>query len=295
MNDKYTSLFDKLQVTDNFKKETVQKMLAVQREKKETKSSIQPKRKPVWSAIPAIASLLIVAIIIGLIFLPGGNSHSGFTLVASAASVESAELNSNNFVPIFSGTRQSYGSGTNDENRLMIGEASIVLKAEGENIEKITYTVENGALAVPSISRKIMTESEIAKDFPDWGYDVENNLVYSSLSVAFENQPKYDDHVMLVALKSYTEKKEIIIKRYMELLNTHKPVITEEYREVLHDYYNLAFSDVKLTATATYADGSTESKSMIFSVDVTVQSIKHDSEPEVNHTLTDIVLMAKLV
>ena len=61
----------------------------------------------------------------------------------------------------------------------------------------------------------------IAKDFPDWGYDVKNNTVYRFLSVAFENQPKYDDHLMLVALKSYTKKEENINKRYMELLDTH--------------------------------------------------------------------------
>jgi len=295
MNDKYTSLFDKLQVTDEFKKDTVQKMLAVKKEKKGTETGMRPKRKIVWRVIPAAASLLIVAIIIGLLFLPGGNSGNSFTLVASAASAGSAELNQNSFVPIFSGTRQSYGSSTDDEKRLMLSEASINLKVEGNNIEKITYTVENGALTVPNISRKVLTESEIAKDFPDWGYDKEHDTFYRSLSVAFDNQPKYDDRVRLTAIKNFTESEDRINKRYLEILNTHEPISKEEYQEVLYDYYNLAFSDVKMTATVAYSDGSSDSVSMIFSVDVTVNSVAYDSELRFNHALADIVLMAKLV
>lgn len=295
MNDKFTSLFDKLRVTDEFKKDTAQKMLAVQKAKERTKVSIRPKHKIVWRVIPVAASLLIVAIIIGLLFLPGENSGNSFTLVASAASTGNAELNQNSFVPIFSGTRQSYGSSTDDEKRLMLSEASINLKAEGNNIEKITYTVENGALIVPNISRKVLAESGLAEDFPDWGYDLKNDSVYRSLSVNFNNQPKYDDRVRLIAIKNYTESEGRMDKRYLEILNTHEPVSKEEYQEVLYDYYNLAFSDVKMTAIVTYTDGSSESVSMIFSVDVTVNSVEYDSELRFNHALADIVLMAKLV
>lgn len=197
-NKEFEKLYQKTFNEVHASKELLSKVKSLSADEKKTKCDFR--------IISVVAACLVVAILSVILISPFGSNENSFVLKAGAA-----EIGSDSFVEVCELYSNMSGSGS----LLINGEMykyecrSCLLKVfcEGENIETVSYTIENGVFIFPlnsyaqdyrddypkaaELSDKIYNRVE-AKNKVEHGF--ENELQYSSYTIGYEDQLKLEKY-----------------------------------------------------------------------------------------------------
>ena len=257
----YKNALDKIKASDGFKQETINLLVNNKRENK--KFRLAP--------IAAIAASLAVVIALGAVFLPLSKGNDSFIITANAM-----EINKNSFTTI--GELPAYGWKTDVDKSEIYTIADFMLQVKGENIKEVTYSIKNGAFAIPDRNKKPITSKEI-------GANVcvpkrEDKSFYSEVTTAYDNQiDAINDNVEIVFNPAKIDKNVIsIAERWGEIADlssnafvydTNKEIITD-YQEAAENFFNTVVKDCTIEVKVKYSDGSTETQKLTYKADVEI-------------------------
>lgn len=271
MNEKYYKAIDSLTPRD----ESVEKTIEAVTRASQSGKVIEMKTRKInkkFAAISAVAASLAIAITCGAFFYPGANvtdnninsstaaKQNGFFMTAYAATATDDEakaekITSDEFVkigeivPTVGLVTQSYS-----EIKQMSGLFNFDLKCEGENIDKVTYKIDNSTFCIKNGYKPVISRDDKSTLDKDMGIIVGEEGEYScynSYTVDYDNQPnlsKYADDI----------KSPIQIFGSIKFDNIEKgdkAIIVSDWKK--HVIYNTV-----ITVTATFNDGSTESQKL---------------------------------
>ena len=270
MNKKYYKAIDSLTPHE----ESVEKVIeAVTRASQSGKVTEMKTRKfnKKFVSISAVAASLAVIIACGIFFYPGANiaknnlnpstaaEHNSFFMTAYAAEAttdeaKATEITSDNFVkigkivPTLGLITQEYS-----EIESLSGLFNFDLKCQGENIDKVTYKIDNSTFCIKNDYKPVISrngESNLDKDldiivgeYGEYGY-------YNSYTVDYDNQPnlsKYADDISspIQILGSINYNSE-----------------EDDNKHFTSDWKNHVLENTSITVTATFNDGSTQSQKL---------------------------------
>ncbi len=259
----YKNALDKIKASESFKNETVN--MLVERQSRSRKYRFAP--------IAAIAASLAVVIALGAIFIPMTKSHNSFVIKANAA-----ELNKNSFTTIGELPASGWWTEWDDNNSIISAgaEADFMLSVKGENIKEITYSIENGAFAVPNINRKILKSDKVAKA----GYmpNRAGKSYYSTVTTSYNNQfdvsndnvevmlnASVDDGFIRLA-ESFTNIEGVL---WVDEVNKSE---VEKYRDITEAYFNAALKKCGFVVRIKYDDGTEQEQKVQLSTEVKVET-----------------------
>lgn len=271
MNEKYYKAIDSLTPREESVEKTIEAVTQASQSGKVTEMKTRKINKK-FAAISAVAASLAIAITCGAFFYPGANvtdnninsstaaKQNGFFMTAYAAAATDDEaretkITSDEFVkigeivPTVGLVTQSYS-----EIKQMSGLFNFDLKCEGENIDKVTYKIDNSTFCIKNGYKPVISRDDKSTLDKDMGIIVGEEGEYScynSYTVDYDNQPnlsKYADDI----------KSPIQIFGSIKFDNIEKgdkAIIVSDWKK--HVIYNTV-----ITVTATFNDGSTESQKL---------------------------------
>ncbi|MCH5299582.1 MAG: hypothetical protein J1E96_07460 [Ruminococcus sp.] len=273
MNEKYYKAIDSLTPRDESVKKTIEAVTKASQSGKVIEMKTRKINKK-FAAISAVAASLAVIITCGAFFYPGANlsennlspstaaKQNGFFMTAYAAEATDDEAKSNKitsddfvkigkFVPTICFIMQE-----NSEIDQMSGLFNFDLKCEGENIDKVTYKIENSTFCIKNNYKPVISrddKSRLDKEEIIVGEEGEYSY-YNSYTVNYDNQPD---------LSKYADD----IKSPIQILGSINYKLKEggEARtntEWKNKISKSVLKDTTITVTATFNDGSTESQKL---------------------------------
>ena len=250
---------------------------------------IRPQKAWRGKALGGLAAALAVAVGITAIAVSSGTHSAGFSITANAA-----EITTGDFVTLGSLNPGGSGSGTTwNQNEHVLSISSdkcfkLFLKCEGEGIERVTYTVSDGAyfglipgtMGVSDVAPYSNTHSladdehtELATSYTvDGAFDVTPNLIFT----AEEKEGKYCRAVEDMQVFGTDESGAKVIKNY------------SWSEDVCCDMFN-EYIDPKLDITATYRDGHAETRRVVFEfAKGTIMGREYNEEEAKPHTIVEV-------
>ena len=259
----YKNAMDKIKASDDFKAQTAEKL--VENQEKKNKFRFAP--------IAAIAASLAVVIALGAVFFPMSKENKSFVITANAA-----ELNDNSFTTIGELPASGWWTEWDDNNSIISAgaEADFMLSVKGENIKEITYSIENGAFAVPNINRKILKSDKVAKA----GYmpNRAGKSYYSTVTTSYNNQFDVSNDNVEVMLNASVDDGFI---RLAESFTNIEGVLwvdevdkseVEKYRDITEAYFNAALKKCGFVVRIKYDDGTEQEQKVQLSTEVKVET-----------------------
>lgn len=259
----YKNAMDKIKTSDDFKVQTAEKLV----ENQEKKSKFR------FAPIVAIAASLAVVIALGAVFFPMSKENKSFVITANAA-----ELNDNSFTTIGELPASGWWTEWDDNNSIISAgaEADFMLSVKGENIKEITYSIENGAFAVPNINRKILKSDKVAKA----GYmpNRAGKSYYSTVTTSYNNQFDVSNDNVEVMLNASVDDGFI---RLAESFTNIEGVLwvdevdkseVEKYRDITEAYFNAALKKCGFVVRIKYDDGTEQEQKVQLSTEVKVET-----------------------
>lgn len=232
-----------------------------------------------YKAISAIAACLVAVIACTAVFGNfGGKGGSGtqrdnsFSITAYAAEATSDEarkvkLDSNSFKTL--GKLTSGGGGMTLDKDTPI-DVDIQLQSKlgctGNNIEKITYSIDNGVVGVLEGS-ELVNPKNGRKSYHgrSHGKDNKNILYYDEITVLPENQEMYIEFTLYKKLNAAERK---IGREYnTKVYSVDEPFWVKDtdpklLKKVVERFYDMMLGDSLIHATVIYTDGTTETKNL---------------------------------
>ena len=248
------------------------------------------RKKPFrFKAIGTVAAVLAVAILVSVFALNGGTSTGGFTIIANAA-----EIKSDDFVNV--GRLDSWGSEfgiewEDDGEVISVScdrQFEFHLSCKGEGLEKLTYTLSDGAcFGLSPNAEGILDPTELA-DQTSVGYLDDRRWMLSSCTVAAGTEI-ISDLTLMVKEKGgpiCDRMTQIGVDKVDDIFDSNT---TEDICYELFNNYNHA----TLTITAYYEDGREEQHTVLFEFEKeTVMKQNYDESEPSEHTV--VVVNAKL-
>ena len=277
MNEKYYKAIDSLTPREESVEKTIEAVTMASQSGKVIEMKTRKINKK-FAAISAVAASLAVIITCGAFFYPGANlsennlspstaaKQNGFFITAYAAEATGDEARAEKitsvdfvqigkFVPTIGFVTSEYTD--NDATGKMAGLFNFDLKCEGENIDKVTYKIENGTFCIKNDYEPIVSRDDVStvnKELEIRVGEEGEYSYYNSYTVNYNNQPdlsKYADEfnspIQILGSINYKTKKGGEARSKSDL----KDKITESVLE-----------DTTITVTATFNDGSTESQKL---------------------------------
>lgn len=292
---------NKINASESFKAETAEMLVSHQANKKKIR----------FIPIAAVAASLALVVALGAIFFPISKDNKSFVITANAA-----ELNNNSFTTIgelpASGwwTKMNFSEGAS-EHGLDVGtgitngtRSDFMLNVEGKNIEKITFSIENGAIAVPDKNKKLLS----SKKAPDIDYALQNKdrTLYSEITTSYDNQINPINDNVDIVFYTYENDDELrkIVKDFVEI-EEKTPWVGEinpdKAKECTQKFFEAVIDNCKLEVKVVYNDGTTQTRRVALKTDIEVKtehvcySDEEEHETEGDMYSVTVNLKAKLV
>ncbi len=268
MNEKYFKAIDSLVPPKSSVEKMMSAALEAEQSGKVTEMKATRKLKK-FSAIGAVAASLALVIALGAFFYPGAINKSksnvgstatkekGFFMTAYAAEATGDEskaekITSNKFVEIGK-IVPTLGYATENQ---MGGFFNYDIRCEGENIEKVTYKIDNSTFCIKNGYKPVIDKDGKNDYYKECTLGEEGEYdAYNSYTVNYNNQPdlsKYADEVL----------SPIQILGIVNRNNEQETQTKNSDNIKWSDYYNVIFDDTVITVTATFKDGSTQSQKL---------------------------------
>lgn len=284
----YKNALDNIKASNNFKNETAALLIGSQK---------KPKRRLMWK-LSAIAAAL--AIVIGLSFIlrtPLNHNGNDFLLTAGAATATADEVSSESYTAIGK-IRPDYSAFTQTNQH--IGPNAVVCVAEfdtqieGENIVKISYSIDGGAFWISEAAKGISAEADNTDIIEQYALDSEKiygNTKFNfcnSYSVPYSNQPKssyrldegvhryFDCPVLIFAgieEESFLTLPEDVQEFFYSFTDDNVDyeevgkLNNQELKAIYDGFYNSIFGGVRVRVRVDRTDGSSEERTLSFKSD----------------------------
>lgn len=272
MNEKYYKAIDSLTPREESVEKTIEAVTRASQSGKVIEMKTRKFNKK-FAAISAVAASLAIAITCGAFFLPGGvdtsqassssptatQKQNGFFMTAYAAEAtgdeaKATKITSDDFVkigeivPTVGLVTQSYS-----EIKQMSGLFNFDLKCEGENIDKVTYKIDNSTFCIKNDYKPVVSRDDKSTLDKDMGIIIGEEGEYScydSYTVDYDNQPN---------LSKYADD----IKSPIQIFGSIKFDTEEDDKAIIvSNWKKYVIYNTVITVTATFKDGSTESQKL---------------------------------
>lgn len=266
----------------------------------EEKPKVIPLRRRL---IPAVAAVLVLALVLTVLLIPKTKSHS-FTLTVSAA--ENTPLRDDSYVEI--GAMKWNGAGYSPN---YVHDAFLVdLSVSGEDIESITYRMNDGKIGLLDASTRLTDYTEKTDRFYHYnGYSGTGGYsYYDSVTCAYDNPFTSEDglefNIQGEVGKDFDGKictrMMGVHQKLVEVMNelTEQTLTEDQVYTAFYEYYNEVLKNARMLVTVTYTDGSTQTQEIRFAAEVEVTpvhrrfhayKIDENGEPHVvTDTLSDV-------
>lgn len=256
----YKNAMDKIKASDDFKAQTAEKLVENQ----------EKKNKFRFSPIAAIAASLAVVIALGAVFFPMSKENKSFVITANAA-----ELNDNSFTTIGELPANNWRADV-DENEIYVI-ADFALEVKGENIKNVTYTIDNGAFAVPDANDKLTAAKKAGEKVcvPERA----NKSFYNEITAKYDNQiDGINDNVEIVFNPAKIDKNTIVVaERYGKfadvwVYDTEAEKIND-YQKTTKEFFSRVVNDCAIKVKAEYNDGTIETQKLTYNADVKLETV----------------------
>ncbi len=257
----YKTALDKIKASDSFKTETVNILIEQQSKSRKTR----------FAPIAAVAAGLAVVIALGAFFFPFSRGESGFIVTANAA-----ELSENGFTPIGQLPASGWWAQWDKNNLVSAGaEADFMFKISGNNVKEVTYSIENGAFAVPNRNSRLLS----AKKAKNSGYMPKraDKSFYSMLTTSYDDQLDTANDNVEIMFNAAIEDKTLSsdLKSFSKLADLWVDEADgeelEKYRSITENYFNSALKNCSLTVGVRYTDGTAETKKLALSASAEIE------------------------
>lgn len=282
MNEKYFKAIDSLIPREKSVEKTIEAITKAERSGKviEMKAT---KRYRKFTSIGIAAASLALVIALGAIFYPNAVKtaetkpssstvvkQNGFFITANAAEATSDEaapqkITSHKFVKIGKFTPSvgfvTYDVGDNGDNsnNRIAGLFNYNLRCEGDNIDKITYKIDNSTFCIKNGYKPVIDKDGQNDLFKMYGLTVgekDEYGAYYSYTVDYNNQPdlsKYEDSSNIAPLQILGAVSED---------NERGTTVKTHGNAKWSKYYDSIFKDTVIMVTATFKDGSKQSQKL---------------------------------
>lgn len=267
----------------------------------EEKPKVIPLRRRL---IPAVAAVLVLALVLTVLLIPKTKSHS-FTLTVSAA--ENTPLRDDSYVEI--GAMKWNGAGYSPN---YVHDAFLVdLSVSGEDIKSITYRMNDGKIGLLNECPRLIdytNKEEMIHDGGGNGFAIGSYSYYDSVTCSYGNPFTPEDGMEFTVQGDVgTDYDGRICARMMgvhqklvEVMNelTEQTLTEDQVYTAFYEYYNEVLKNARMLVTVTYTDGSTQTQEISFAAEVEVTpvhrrfhayKIDENGEPHVvTDTLSDV-------
>ena len=289
----YKNALDKIRAGETFKLQTVNMLVENKRRNKKFR----------FVPVAAIAASLAVVIALGAVFFPLSKDSKSFVITANAA-----ELSANKFTTI--GELPANGWRADVEESEIYVIADFALKVKGENIKKVTYTIDNGAFAIPDGNSKLTASKKAGKEVcvPKRA----NKTFYSEITTTYDSQidtindnveivfnPAEIDDKMIVVAERYGSFADVWVSSDTSVYDTNAKK-ADEYQKMTGEFFNRVVGDCALRVQAEYNDGTVETQKLTYKADVQLETAPltfhtDNGDETKNVYIAKINLNAKLV
>lgn len=275
----YKNAMDKIKASDSFKTRTVEMLVETKRKNKKFR----------FAPVAAIAASLAVVIALGAVFLPMSKDKNSFVITANAA-----ELSQNGFTVIsrLPVTNMWINEDGNNQKNYTIKagfHTDFNTEVKGENIEKVTYSIKNGALLLTNEYSKKVVDYERASDYK--GLQTHEKVACSEITTDISSQPNVDiNNEIAFVLSESNDKTDNLLVWTTSLFDSfdsfdewEQNAGTKEKEEALKkigDIYNAILKDSELNITAEYKDGKTETKALELTAEAHIDGNESDVKDE---------------
>ncbi|MCH5298436.1 MAG: hypothetical protein J1E96_01610 [Ruminococcus sp.] len=241
--------------------------------------------KPVGAVAAALAIIIGAGIIFNINSMPSEQgTHNSFFITANAAATDDEAVKiTKKFTTIGTVTPTiSSWAATTSLSHICVS-SDFNFNCVGDNIETITYRVKNGdndgAISLHKYNNKIVDYGQKKKSFhggSEWNtvrgvYG--RNYYYDYVTVNYNNQldTYYDGSRLITYYEPTSVKEGLLMKIFLEEVDDNfdeTPDMTAgEVKERVNKFYQNIFKDTEVIITATFTDGSTESKTLKLGID----------------------------
>lgn len=258
-------------------------------EKSEKVIEIRKKKPFRFKAIGTVAAVLAVAIIVSVFALNGETSTGGFTIIANAA-----EIKSDDFVNVgrLDSVSDGFGMTWKDDGEVISVDCDrkfeFHLSCKGEGLEKLTYTLSDGAcFAISPNAGGILDVTELA-DQSATSYLDDRSWLLSSCTVTADTEIISD--LTLMAEENGGPICDRLTQIGVEKVNEYNPGILDgsTTEDVCYELFN-TYNHTTLTITAYYEDGREEQHTVIFEFEKeTVMAQDYDETEPSEHAVLKI-------
>lgn len=276
MNDKYLKAIDSLVPREESVEKTIEAITKAEQSGKVIEMKTTKKYRK-FTAIGAVAASLALVIALGALFYPAAikkakngtlsssstAKQNGFFITANAAEATSDEakpekitsdkfVKIGKFVPSIGFATYDVGDNGDKFNGRMVGLFNYDLRCEGENIDKVTYKIDNSTFCIKNGYKPVIEKDGKNDLFKSYSLNVGETGEYGayySYTVDYDNQPD---------LSKYEED----IKAPLQILGAVNYEEATDSDANWSEYYNSIFKDTVITVTATFKDGSKQSQKL---------------------------------
>lgn len=248
------------------------------------------RKKPFrFKAIGTVAAVLAVAILVSVFALNGGTSTGGFTIIANAA-----EIKSDDFVNVgrLDLVGQEFGYGWEDDGEVISVSCNRMfefhLSCKGEGLEKLTYTLSDGAcFGISPNANGILDVTERA-DQTGVSYLDDRSWLVTSCTVTADTE--IISELSLMAEENGGPICDRLTQMGVVVADEKSPGIFDSYTKenVCYELLN-NYNHATLTITAYYEDGREEQHTVIFEFEKeTVMAQDYDETEPSEHAVLKI-------
>lgn len=264
----------------------------------------KPKVVPMRHLIPAVAAVLVFALVLTVLLIPTSANHS-FTLMVSAA--ENTPLRDDSYVEI--GALKWNGGGYSPN---YVHDAFLVdISVSGEAVESVTYRMNDGKIGLLNDCTRLTdyaNKEDMVYDSEGNGFATGGFSYYDSVTCTYDNPFTSEDSMQFTVQgkvgKDFDGKicarMMGVHQKLIEVMNelTEQTLTADQVYTAFHDYYNEVLKNARMLVTVTYTDGSTQTQEISFGAEVEVtpvhrrfHAVEYDENGEpyvVTDTLSDV-------
>ncbi len=253
----------------------------------------------IFKPIGAVAAVLALIIGAGAIFnlgnMPDKGANNSFFITANAASTDDEPVKITNEFTTIGTITPSIES--NASTSIVLSSLKVVadinFNCVGNNVKTVTYKVKNGdsdgVICLFDYNTKVVDYGKVKKMFQN-GYSgaMKNGvygryLYYDYATFDYDNQLDPDDGAQIaVGYKPTSTKEAIKMQSFLNEINDmdHKSsdMNLKEVKERIKEFYQTVFRNTEVVVTATYKDGSTESKTLKLGINNIIIYDEQDNE-----------------
>ncbi len=280
MKQEYFSAFDKIKATDDFKNETVSILTAQAEENEKERKVVGIYQRRRFVTVLA-ASLAVVIALSAFLFIPR-HSGRGFTVTASAEENgvfsplrDDVSANIGSFEMDGGG---GYSNFYDDDYFFETQFFKLDIRVKGDDIEKITYSMDNGRVLVSDDSEKIIdfvgktARWDVDGRYPDQGSYEAGEHFYQSVTCSYDDQFTLLDDSFKICFgttgkSSELDRDDFGISKKMISSDKSDLATREEVKEHYDSLFAKYFDNDRLNITVSYKDGRVERQTVRFSTD----------------------------